>query len=423
MDKLLRFKKSIQHIEDHLHGEISLEQAAQAGFTSLMQLYRDFYAYTGHSVKEYIRKRRLSNALSLIRCSDMPLAEIAYTSGYSSQQALCKCVKSAISMTPLEYKRSEISYYFPRFDSIGARQVTVAAETIPPTVRTAFYHPRLSGIEELAIAALRAELPDYRGRLFGRNGRQQGNRFCYELWLENVPAAAESLLRSKVFREVEIHPELSLTAAKTIVRNEEQEIGQAWNYLYTDWLKSSMFEQDRQPYFEEFLSRNNRVNRLALFVPVTKRTDYDRISLIRSPRMVFLAATREGPYGEKEAARAVMDFLAVYRPSAIRSATTFYVAHSSGNCTCGVKLAEPLLLPAGSGLELLELPAGDYAVIETGCTGDGRVLEARLHAWVRDNGLRRSRRSAFALHEANGGFAAEHIATTCWIQLEPVKNG
>lgn len=43
MDKLLRFKKSIQHIEDHLHGEISLEQAAQAGFTSLMQLYRDFY--------------------------------------------------------------------------------------------------------------------------------------------------------------------------------------------------------------------------------------------------------------------------------------------------------------------------------------------------------------------------------------------
>lgn len=100
-----RFRQSIAFIEEHLHEEIPLEQAAQAGFTSLMQLYRDFYTYTGHSVKEYIRKRRLSVALGMIRSSQRPLAEIAYACGYSSQQALCKYVKSATSLTPLAYQK------------------------------------------------------------------------------------------------------------------------------------------------------------------------------------------------------------------------------------------------------------------------------------------------------------------------------
>ncbi len=423
MDKPHRFKKVIQFIEEHLQEEVSLDLAAQAGFTSLMQLYRDFYTHTGHSVKEYIRKRRLSNALSLIRCSDMPLAEIAYTCGYSSQQALCKNVKAAVSMTPLEYKRSGVSYYFPRYDSLAARQVTVAAETLPATVRVSFYYPRLNGIEDQAIAALQETLPGYRGRLFGRNGKQLGSRFCYRLWLEYTQDTADKLLAGRLFREVEIFPEVSLTAAKVIVPNEEPEIGRAWNYLYTDWLRSSMFAEDREPYFEEYLWRNGRVNRLALILPVIKRADYDRISLVHSPGMLFLAATREGPNAEKEASQAVMGFLAVYRPSAARSADTFYIAKNGTACTCGVRLEETLALPAGCGLELLELPAGSYAVLETGCTGDSRVLEERLEAWIRDNGLRRSGCSAFAIYEAKGGYTADHITTTCRIQLEHVKNG
>lgn len=423
MDKQHRFKRVIQYIEEHLQEEVSLEGAAHVGFTSLMQLYRDFYAHTGHSVKEYIRKRRLSNALSLIRCSDMPLAEIAYTCGYSSQQALCKCVKAAVSMTPLEYKRSGEYYYFPRYDSQASRQVTVAAETIPATVRAAFYHPRLTGIEEQAVAALKETLPGYRGRIFGRNGKQLGSRFCYGLWVEYAPETAEKLLASTVFREVEIIPAMSLTVARVIVRNEEPEIGRAWNYLYADWLRSSMFAQDREPYLEEYLWRNGSVNRLALILPVIKRADYDPITLIRSPRMLFLVSTREGLHAEKEASLAAMGFLAVYKPSAVRSADTFFIAKDGTVCTCGVKLEEPLALPEGCGLELLELPAGRYAMLETGCTGDSRVLEERLEAWVQDNGLRRSGRPIFTLYEAQGGFTADHITTTCRIQLEHVKNG
>lgn len=38
---------------------------------------------TGHSVKEYIRKRRLSNACAMRRYSRATLAEIALANGYS----------------------------------------------------------------------------------------------------------------------------------------------------------------------------------------------------------------------------------------------------------------------------------------------------------------------------------------------------
>lgn len=168
MDKVSRFKQSIAYIEEHLHSELSLELAAQAGYTSLMQLYRDCYTYTGHSVKEYIRKRRLSVALALIRAAELPLAEIAYACGYSSQQALCKYVKSATAMTPLEYQKSDACYYFPAYDSQPVRQVTVTTNTIPKTLHTAFYYPESDGIEHRAIHALSALLPGYTGRIFGR---------------------------------------------------------------------------------------------------------------------------------------------------------------------------------------------------------------------------------------------------------------
>jgi AraC-like DNA-binding protein len=50
----------IEFIESNLSTEINPEIIAKKHFISLSQLYRDFYAYTGHSIKEYIRKRRIS---------------------------------------------------------------------------------------------------------------------------------------------------------------------------------------------------------------------------------------------------------------------------------------------------------------------------------------------------------------------------
>jgi AraC family transcriptional regulator len=417
MDKPTRFRKSIQYIEEQLNSDICLEEAAQAGFISLMQLYRDCYTYTGHSVKEYIRKRRLSNALGLIKCSDMSLADIAYASGYSSQQALCKSVREAVAMTPTEYKKSEAGYYFPRFDNEAARQVTVALEAIPQTLWVRFYHPRLEGIEQEALAALYSLLPAYKGRVFGRNGEQLGCRFCYELAVEYASGLADKLADS-VFTHAAIQPEACRTYAKTTVANEEKSIIQAWNYLYTDWLKTSMFTLASDSCMEEYLSSGGGVKKLVLYVPVRKRTDYDRISLTWYEGGLFLAASRMGLRAEEEASRAVVSFLEEHRPGAVSAAGQFYVARDGSACTCGIRLEEELMLPPDRGLELLQIAPGGCAMLESGCCSDSRVLEAILHTWLKENGLEVDTGPTFTIYETGGGYEPEAIRTKIRVKLK-----
>lgn len=422
MDKSARFKQSIAFIEEHLYEDINLGQAAQAGYTSLMQLYRDFYTYTGHSVKEYIRKRRLSAALGLIRASQRPLAEIAYSCGYSSQQALCKYVKSATHMTPLAYQKSEACYFFPRFDSEAIRQVTVTAETIPKTIHIQFYDPNQHGIEQQALAALRSFLPEYQGRIFGRDGQLRDGLFCYELAVEYNTDLLDRLADSTI-QGIKVAQEFSLTFAKTTVRNDEAEIRLAWDYLYLKWLRTSMFVQDNGRYFEEYICKSGQVRKLILYLPVKRRTDYDKSSVNFCAGLEFLVSSREGGQAEEEASAAVMNYISRHTPEAISIVREFYVAQNGLSYTCGVRLEQAIELPVNSGLEILRITAGRYAMLESGSCSDRGVFIALLDAWVQENGWSKDDLPAFTTYETGGQADPDAITMRVWIKLKDVKNG
>ncbi|ASA25175.1 AraC family transcriptional regulator [Paenibacillus donghaensis] len=66
-------KWAIDYIEEHLNEPIQLEELAKTCYISLMQLYREFQRTSGHSIKDYIRKRRISNACIEIKYSPLPI--------------------------------------------------------------------------------------------------------------------------------------------------------------------------------------------------------------------------------------------------------------------------------------------------------------------------------------------------------------
>jgi DNA gyrase inhibitor GyrI len=381
-----------------------------------MQLYRDFYTYTGHSVKEYIRKRRLSNALSMIKSSDMTLADIAYYCGYSSQQALCKYVKAATAMTPVAYKKSESYYYFPIYNNEPIRQVTVITETLPKTIHAKYYHPQLRGIENRAIKSLLCLLPEYRGRIFGKNAKQLNNQLCYELFVEYDDYILNKL-KNSFFQQVSIEPEITLTFAKTTVKNEDKEIEIAWDYIYTNWLKNSMFIQEHPTYFEEYLHKSGQVKKLILYLPVKKRTDYTKISLERCEDQLFLVALRKGYAAEANASEAVMTFIKKNYPNIVKETTQFYLCKNGLSCSCGVKLQNSIVLPADSTVEILHLPKGNYAVLEGDCCSDSSLYEAILLSWINENGLNKDTFMAFTIYETNGSFEPEAIKMKLYIKL------
>ena len=105
----------LAELEQNLSDDFSMERLAEAGQFSRTQLYYEFYSVTGHTMGEYIRRRRLSMALALIKTSQLSMTDIACQCGFSSQQAMGRAVRQAVGMTPSAYKTSEVYYFFPPY--------------------------------------------------------------------------------------------------------------------------------------------------------------------------------------------------------------------------------------------------------------------------------------------------------------------
>lgn len=112
----------------------NIDALAKSSYTSTMQLLRDFYNVTGYSVNEYMRRLRLSNALCLIKSTDRTLADIAYSCSYSSQQALCREIKTILGTTTTEYKEGSDYYFLSALTDDIPFQIEVSRVTVPTTV-------------------------------------------------------------------------------------------------------------------------------------------------------------------------------------------------------------------------------------------------------------------------------------------------
>lgn len=92
-------------VEDHLDEELAL--ADLAAITSLSPTYflRSFKQATGQTPHRYVMERRVLRARQRIEATDLPLADIAYDCGFSSQSHMTDVFKSHMNTSPGRYRR------------------------------------------------------------------------------------------------------------------------------------------------------------------------------------------------------------------------------------------------------------------------------------------------------------------------------
>ncbi|MCH5274174.1 MAG: helix-turn-helix transcriptional regulator [Lachnospiraceae bacterium] len=401
-EKLTYTKVLIEYVETHLSEDISAETLAKAGFVSRAKLYRDFYNIVGHSIKEYIRKRRLSNALALVKRSDFTLADIAYLCGYSSQQAFCRSVQRNLSMSPLEYKKSDRYYYFPPFLESAVFDVSVEHVTVPKLRCFYFYATKPVGIERNAVKVLLDLLPDYSGRIFGRNGRQKKNKFCYELYL-SVEKKQIQCLEKEFEAGEETIPYIGLFAM-TIVKDQEELINTAWEYLDKTWLTHSMYHYGEGKYFEEYIFRLGKPYKLRLYLPVAPQKDYPRIRLARLEQQTVIAAEIEGSNAEHRAAKAVLDYFTKYYPKHIKDLKRFYVQKTRGRFVYGIFIDGLAEQAEEKTVRKKVISQGMYFILEGETVGDYAAYKDLLTSFVAENGLSLADGDIFGVYQTDYGF-------------------
>lgn len=409
-------RELLYYIENNISSDLGTGLLSSIGYASRPKLYRSFYDLTGHSIKEYVRKRRLSNALALIKTSDMTITDIAFKCGYSSHQALCRAVRRSLGLTPSEYKEGDTYYFFPPFSGEPLQSVTVSMDTIPQTLRVLYLCPKLKNIEDVAVATFLRLFPDYGGRIFGRNGENKENRFCYELYLTDTEIDYR-LLEPYGFKiEGESSCFTSLFAA-AIVQNDEPKINSAWNYLYSEWLQDSMFEYSNRPYYEEYIIKNGRAVKLKLYLPIRERAGDTRIVLTDNPEMRFIVSKARGYNAEKVAAKAVIDYLKEHFPHIIFSSKDIYIRKEANSYVCGVRAGSEHQIEGDENVSLMSAGQGKYLVLESGVMGDYDRYAAMLTSFARDNGMCPDEGGLFAVYNAGRGFKNLSTKMYCPVKI------
>lgn len=99
---------ALEFIHAHLAVAVSLDEVARAAAVHPAHLTRVFREHLRCTIGEYSRKLRLDRACAALTGNDAPLAEIAYTAGFSDQSHFSRAFKAYTGMTPGQYRSMQL---------------------------------------------------------------------------------------------------------------------------------------------------------------------------------------------------------------------------------------------------------------------------------------------------------------------------
>ena len=99
-----KLKQVIEYINDNLEESIKLSDLAQLVNTSQFYFCRLFRESIGISPYKYVLQQRIKKTRSLIENSSLPLVDIAYESGFSSQSQMTHHFRKSVGVTPKVYR-------------------------------------------------------------------------------------------------------------------------------------------------------------------------------------------------------------------------------------------------------------------------------------------------------------------------------
>lgn len=278
-----RIEKAIEIIEENLGEPLDINQLAHDSCMSLSSLYRIFFFLTGHSVKAYIRKRRLSEAAREILTTEKKIIELAYDYQYESPEAFSRAFKEFFKVSPktLQLNGNKLTL-FERIDIMnvyGDRD-----EKNPPEVKeirelSSFHvaschvigpEPELTAWKNLLDwARSRKLLEDNRTRFFGfdNDADDDSNTHGYEAWITLGGPLKNSGDKKIVTKEFD-------GGLYAVMRTRLANIRETWK-RFVSWLNVSKYEMANHQWLEEHILTGgdyqiNDKTVMDLYMPIKK---------------------------------------------------------------------------------------------------------------------------------------------------------
>ncbi len=134
MNYLDQIQRSVDYIEANLDQTISINAVAREAGMSQWHFQRMFRGLTGDTVKDYIRSRRLGQALDLLLNTNQRIIDIALQADFESQESFTRAFKAAFDITPAQYRKAGKRHPFPKkikFDQDYLEHINKGMNTVP----------------------------------------------------------------------------------------------------------------------------------------------------------------------------------------------------------------------------------------------------------------------------------------------------
>lgn len=289
-----RIQKSIDYIETNLKEDIEIEKAAQEAFMSCSNYYRMFFALTGYAVKEYIRNRRISNAVRDIKETDDSILDIALKYGFESNEALTRAFKRITGNPPSAFRKYNLNYSFERVNILDKYydiqdgellekypDIKVLKELKP--FRVAYYcyygvEPEKGAFSVMSDWLKRSGLSFEKDklRIFGFNNPSptspEQEEYGYEVWVTigDDIVVNDSLVKAKTF-EGGLY---AVCGVKNFTGGEDGSgIYETWQRL-TKWINESKYVAANHQWLEEHLHFNDEFEHtggMDLYMPIAPK--------------------------------------------------------------------------------------------------------------------------------------------------------
>ncbi|WP_158301627.1 AraC family transcriptional regulator [Paenibacillus mesophilus] len=406
MNSIHPVQHAIDYIEDHLSEPLELQHIAGVAFMSVPNLYRAFYALTGHPIKEYIRKRRISTSSWYLRYTDKPIIDVAIECGFDSYQTFTKIFKKLVGMTPGTYRKADVYYSFEAVNllehvaymedrGLSERHPDVKVIRFSP-VQVATYRHQASkpdGIEEEAVRLLFALLERHgwvmeRIRFYGTNVELPSleKPFGYDIM---IPLdETKTGLKLDDF-QIGTFPG-GLYAVGKSLDTDGSKIMAAWDRLLSEWLPRSTFALGEHPYIEEFLTYQGTVTRMKLYLPVKRKLERDTLETIIVERFTVYASRVHGFAAQKEADERLIAWMNRNRLTS-RPGLQLFMSYSYG-VELGEEFWYELALSVPNqreavdryvdGIAAKDLGGGLYVRLTSGAFGMMTGVLDRMYQWI-----------------------------------------
>lgn len=246
-----RIEKAIDYIEANLEHDISLSSVSTHAFSSLSHFHRIFLAITGFTVKEYIRKRRLSTAAIELLLTKKKIIDIALKAQFDTPETFNKAFKKMYGLSPSLFRKEK-----PEFTLVSKLKLKQTLITSPTNINSSYIFSKeqtVVGVKtrtSLANQQQAKDIPYFFAEVMKKNllseivnphpkkiagvysDMSDEEEFDYTVGYLNLGPI-------KYNPHFVQHKLPSSEYARFTVKGPFSELAKAWQYIYGEWMPNS----------------------------------------------------------------------------------------------------------------------------------------------------------------------------------------